>query len=382
MDNQLPNPFRQQTEGPKRKPMPGVSQREWTRLYAMAVVFMICVGGAIYAKKSMDALKKKEEALPAGQVEYSIEGMGKKPEAPQAAPDKPAPQDPAKPKVEIPIPPLPKDGAVNLKELAAPFRDGREKPVKETPEFIQMMNVVLNAVTPEDMAKRVSPGLSTEAVYREPQKHRGDVLRVYGRLIYIYTERMETTTPNNIEYVYLAVMQEYPKNRTVYFYLPEKPKDPATGKPLEFKTHVWKGQTIYDDWVEIEGVFLRTFDYAGQKATEDQQGDTLVKSLMLMVKNLRIVEKPKMKNTREGFITVISVGAAIVVAIVLVAGIMSKRYGNSSIRMKIFAVRRDKAKLEGKDVFGRKPPEAPAPEAPKAEGGTAPPAPPPEAPKA
>jgi hypothetical protein len=371
----LPNPFRDAQEGRRRAaPPPGVGQKEWTRLYAMAVVFMLCVGTMIYVKKTMDAPKKEEKGLPAGQVQYSIEGAPKKPAqdpVPQPAPD------PAKPvKVDVTVPPLPKDGAIDFKALAAPFKDGTEKPVKETPEFIQMLNVTLNAVKPEDVSKRVAAGLTTEAVGKDPAKHRGEVLRIYGRLIYIYTEKLETTTPVPMEYVYLGVMQEYPKNRTLYFYMPEKPKDPATGQPIEFKQHVYKGQTIFDDWVEIEGVFLRTYEYPGQKSVDDGKGDPLVRSLMFMVKNLRIVEKPKMTHTRSGFIFVVSILAAITVTIVLVAGIMSRRYGSDSLRQKAFAIKREQAKKEGRDIFAPKEGLKPNPGEPAA----APPVEPPPAP--
>lgn len=314
MVDQLPNPFRREGgEGRRSQPLPGVSPKDWSRLYVMVVVFMICVGGAIYALKSMEARKLREEGLPEGRVEYSLQSV------PSPPPELP------KQRAEIPLPPLPREGGVNFKELAAPFRDGREKPVKETPEFIQILRVLNGVVTPAELSKRVHPALSADAAYREPERHRGEVLRIYGRLICIYPEPLETPTPGNTGIVHLAIMQEYPKNRTIYSYLTDLPKDPATGKPLAFKTHPWEGRTIYDDWVEVDGVFLRTFDYPGQKATEAQQRDPWVKSVMLLAKNLRIVEKPRLRNAREGLMAVSIVGAAIVLTIVLVAAVMSRR---------------------------------------------------------
>jgi hypothetical protein len=367
---QLPmfNPFR---KGGGQRPAPpaGPGSKELSRLYAMAVVFLLCVGAMIYMKRQLGTDPGKKDALPADQIRYSVQ------DGDSRTPPLAAQEDASRPRKEIPLPPRPKDAPVDFKALAAPFRDGQEKPVKETPEFVALLDAALNGVTPEDFSKKVAPGLTCDAVYREPAKHRGDVLRVYGRLIYIYTERMESTTPNNIEYVYLAVLQEYPKNRTVYAYLPEKPKDPKTGQPIAFRTHVWKGQTIYDDWVELEGAFLRTYDYPGQRALPDMTEDPLIRSVVLFGKNLRIVEKPRMKHTREGFIVVISVLAAVVVAVVLVAGIMSRKYGDASLRMKMFALKRDKAKAEGKGVFAAAPAPAPTSTPP------ADPEPPPDAPK-
>jgi hypothetical protein len=352
---QLPmfNPFRKGGGGQRPAPPPGLGGKELSRLYAMAVVFLLCVGAMIYMRKQLGTDPGKKDALPADQIRYSVQDGDSGHAPPPARDDAPGP------KKEIPLPPRPQGAPVDFKALAAPFRDGPEKPVKETPEFVALLDAALNGVTPEEFTRKVAPGLTCDAVYREPAKHRGDVLRVYGRLIYIYTERMESTTPNNIEYVYLAVLQEYPKNRTVYAYLPEKPKDPRTGQPIAFRTHVWKGQTIYDDWVELEGAFLRTYDYPGQRALPEMSEDPLIRSVVLFGKNLRIVEKPRMKHTREGFIVVVSVLAAVVVAVVLVAGIMSRKYGDASLRMKMFAVKRDKAKAEGKGVFAAAPTSTP-----------------------
>jgi hypothetical protein len=369
----LPNPFRKGSPGGVGPRSPVVTEKDWARLYAMGVVFMLCVGAMIYIKRTLDKpAPEGAPALPEGQVQYSIEGQPRKsPSVPQEAPLKPD----AEPKKVVPLLPLPKEGELDFRALAAPFRDGSEPPVKETPEFIQLLNVMLNAVKPDAFRKLVNPAVTPDAAYHDPAKHRGEAIRSYGRLIYIYTERLETTTPNNLQYVYLGVMQEYPKNRTVYFYLPEKPADPETGKPLEFRSHLWRGQTLYDDWVEVEGVFLRNYDYPGQRATAAQAEDSLVRSVMLMAKNIRIVEKPKIKNTREGFIVVVSVIAAVLVTVVLVAGVMSRRYGGGSLRGKLLDARRQKAKQEGRNLFGRpavpeagKTPAEPPPPPPPAEG--------------
>src|SRR5687767_2864212 len=128
----LANPFRQPEPGPRRPPTS--NPNELRRLYIMGIVFLMVVGLMIYVKKTglTDKTTKKESPAP-GQVDYSIKGDPKK-DPGQAQTDPATPED--KPKRDIPIPPLPKDGVINFKELAAPFRDGQEKPVKETPEFI------------------------------------------------------------------------------------------------------------------------------------------------------------------------------------------------------------------------------------------------------
>jgi hypothetical protein len=340
MYDQLANPFRKEEPGARRPAPPaGSTPREWVRLYVMGVVFLMTVGAMIYMRKISVPNPKKDKQTGEA-IDYTLQGEPRKPRPGEGR----DPSGEAAPvKKDIPVPPLPKDGIVDFRELAAPFQDGRQKPVKETPEFIGLLNVFLNSVTPESVTNRVNPNVTVDQAYLAPAKHRGEVLRAYGRLIYIYTERLDVTTPNNLEVVYLGILQEYPKNRTVYFYMAELPKDPKTGEPIKFQSHPWKGQTIYDDWVEVEGVFLRTYDYPGQKLSE-QDPDPLTKSAVLFVKNLRLAHKPQYADHRAGFIFGVSALAAVVVAIVIVAGVMTRKYNTGSLRMKLFALKRAKGK--------------------------------------
>src|SRR5262245_26332986 len=183
----LPNPFRKEASGAPRRPPPP-NPREWTRLYIMALVFLLTVGTMIYMRK-MAAPKPKKDKPAGDAIDYSLQ---KDPQAerPKEGQDPSDPPEGKRVKREIPVPPLPKDGVVDFRELAAPFQDGRQKPVKETPEFIGLLNVFLNSVTPESISKRVNPAVTVDQAYLAPATHRGEVLKAYGRLIYIYTERL------------------------------------------------------------------------------------------------------------------------------------------------------------------------------------------------
>ncbi len=381
--DQLPNPFRKDAP-PVRKPPEKAGPREWARLYVMGMVLCMCIGMMIYTKKLATPRVKKDKPGPE-QIDYQIKDELRKKSQAEAPAD---PQEgPERAKREVPIQPLPKDGVIDLKELARPFRDGQEKPVKESPEFINLMNAVLNGVTSDSVSQRVNPNVTANDAYLEPAKHRGEVIKAFGRLIFIYTERLDCTTPNNVEYVYLGVLQDWPKNRTVYFYMPDKPKDPKTGEPLKFNTYERRGQTFYDDWIEVEGVFLRTYDYEGQK-WEETDRPPWVKASVLFAKNLRLAPRPQMKDSRSGFILGVAIFAGLAVTIVIVAGIMTRKYGKGSIRDKMFSIKRAKAKERGEDLFPRQSGEKrilgdeipnPAPTAAPAPGGdpAAPPATPP-----
>ncbi|HLF93568.1 MAG TPA: hypothetical protein VJB14_08900 [Planctomycetota bacterium] len=340
MNPPLANPFRQDDSGPRRPP-PAVSGREWSRIYIMALVFLMSIGVMVYIRRSGDSSKAKPRP-PGEQVDFKVrEDKGTAP--PPVAPDgQGKPDEPGK-KKEVAIAPLPKDGIVPYKELAAPFKDGMEKVVKETPEFINLVNVFLHAVTPESIAKAVNPKLNADLAYLQPIQNRGEVVHAYGRLIKIYTERLDATTPDNIEVVYLGILQEYKSNRTVWFYMAEKPKD-AAGKPIEFNAYKKGGEEYFSDWIEVDGMFLRQYVYPSQ--FEDDKGNTIhARAAVLFAKNLRLSRKPEMKDWRGWFYGGVAGIAAIAITIVLVAGIMSRKYGDGSLRMKIWHLKKDQGKL-------------------------------------
>ena len=328
----MANPFRKdRPSGPRQV----VTTKDWAKLYIMGLVFFMAVGTSYYMWKVANAKPKPKPEAP--KPDFTVRPDKPGPQDPSATP---APQDPPQ-KKDIPIPPLPKDGVPNFKDLAAPFQDGLEKPVKETPEFIALLNVMMNGVTSESLSKLVNPNLNADTAYLESSKYRGEVMRVYGRLIYIYTERIDSTTPNNVEFVRLGVLQEYPKNRTVYFYISDLPKDPKTGQPIQFSTYHKRGQEYYDDWAEIEGVFLRRYDYPSQYQT-DKGEEVYAKSAVIFAKNLRLVPKPEMKNVRAGFIVIIAIVSVVLVVVVLVAGFMSRKYGSGDLRGKMRELRKGK----------------------------------------
>src|SRR5207247_1532847 len=63
-------------------------------------------------------------------------------------------------------------------------------------------------------------------------------------------------------------------------------------------------------------------------------------------KNLRLSKKPEMKDWRGWFYAGVAVVAVLAVTIVLVAGIMSRKYGDGSLRMKVWHLRKAQGKVE------------------------------------
>lgn len=375
MSDQMANPFRKPGEpGPRVPPPSRAMPAEWARLYVMGLVFLLAVGTMIYMAKMIRPAAPAGGGEPSGNVVVSREAPAVPSEAPGAEGEPGSQQPPPGRRKEIPLAPLPEGDAVPYRELAAPFRDGEEPPVKETPEFVNLLNVFLNAVRPEAFSKAVDPQVQADRAFLEPDRHRGTPLRTYGRLIRIFTEPLDCTTPNNVERVYFGVMQEYKTNRTVCFYLPELPRDPATGKPLVFRTYRKGGEEFYDDWVEVEGIFLRRYIYPSRM--EGPQGQPVyAKSALLFAKNIRLSPRPQYSDHRTGFIVIVSLVASVIVAIVLVAGIASRKYGSGDLRMKLLSLRRAR---KGKEPVAVAPPADAPPASPPTDsssgGGTPPPA--------
>lgn len=337
----LPNPFRRDSSPP---PRPSISSMEWGRLYLMSFVLLLVVAFMVYTKKMSGGTETRKDAPGPGQIDFRIRDTAAQGRTTPG--EGPEPQE--GPRREIPLPPPVGEEAVDFRELAAPFRDGEEKIVKETPEFLRLVSVFLKSVTPQGIAKKIVPGLTADRAFLEPAVHRGRALRVYGRLIQLYTERIEATTTDNIDVVYLGVLQEYPTNRTVCFYLPEKPVDPATGKPVEFHSYRKRGEEFFTDWVEVDGIFLRQYVYPSK--LEDERGQTVyARAALLFARTLRTVPKPEFSDPRGSFVFIVAGLALVMIAVVILGGVMSRKYSSGSLRMKMLEIRRRSGgRTEGK----------------------------------
>lgn len=336
MNDQLANPFRKPPagggEGPKRPAPPQGTPKEMVRLYVMALVFLMAIAGMVWMWKFQQP--RPEPKKNPGEIDYTFRKETSADEQ-QKEPDGAAPPE----KKVVPLQDVPKEGAVDFKKLAEPFRDGLEKPVKETPEFVAVLRTMINSVPSEAASKRVNPDLKADAAYADPVKARGEMVRVYGQMLHLYTEPLDTTIPENRSHVYLGFMTEYRTNRTVAFYLAELPTDPKTGERIQFATRQEKsGNLFYRDWVEVEGVFLRRYDYPSQK--EDDQGrPVLARSALLFARNLKLATAPQISNSRTGYVVGVSLIALVLVVIVLVAGVMTRRYSAGSLKERMKALK-------------------------------------------
>ena len=131
-----------------------------------------------------------------------------------------------------PVEGVPQD---ELERAIAEFKvEDLETPIeKESRGFVTLLTHFLKNLTPEEAKAKVNATLSTKDIFEEADRHQGQYVRIVGRLIQLYPEYINATTPTGTEVVYLGILESFQPpnpNRTFYFYLPEKPRDPKTGE--------------------------------------------------------------------------------------------------------------------------------------------------------
>ncbi len=307
----LRNPFRRGPSG--SPPPPGLRPKEVVRIYLMGATLVLALAAmiALIAFSGPDGEEGASKSKPPEGVKIREPG----------------------PKTPVPKPEVrPSD---DLQEAIEGFRveDPRTKLVKESPAFIALLTHFLRELTPEQAASKVDGALTPEELFQDPDSHRGKFVRMQGRLIKIYTERIQATTPTKTDVVYRCFMAAAPPpypRRTIEFYLPELPKDPKTGKRVRFQ----EGR-FYSDSIEIEGMFLRLHQYETQnpKTPFDTSG-------IIFAKNLKVFPKPEAADHSLGFILLVVLAALALISVVVVGGFMSRKYGRGSIHLRLHEERR------------------------------------------
>jgi hypothetical protein len=401
------NPFRR--ESGKRKPPPPMTPKDMIRIYLMlaALIFVIVIMFVAWllSKDKFDTGGEQQkppqgetgETAPVAGTDVRLRPPGKLPvraddreepeenppppeteeEAPPPAPEpapapKPAPkpEPPPAPKEPPPPPVVPEkeqdpveeetDEEVrpydDLEKALEEFnvRDPRQPVVKESAGFVTLLTHFLQDVTPEEAKQKVVPGLQIRDLFDDADKHRGKYVRCYGRLIQIYSEYMNATTPTNTEVVYRGFMEIYGQTHptpTVEFYLAELPVDSTTGEKIEFSTYQWEGQPLVRAHVEVEGMFLRPHTY--RTIRKSAGGSEYNTSAVLFVKNLRLSKIAPPPDYRVGFILLVCGGAACLIFIVILAGVMSRRYSRGSIHMRMHEERLRRAREKGEGPFAK-----------------------------
>lgn len=238
-----------------------------------------------------------------------------------------------------------------FRRLAATFKDDPDSISAEvdyeSPEFLaaaQALGTSLDA----DQARRLAADVPLRDLVADPGKHRGSLVRIQGRLIYIYTRPLSVTNPGKIDTVYEGYLADMVspmgKKIPVTFFLTQRPEG-------DFRVQRnSRGEVYYSDWVELEGVFLRLYRYEGTVERSDLQVPVNI-APVLLVKNLRILPTPKQTATPKGYIAIIGTVGAIVAVLVVILGIVIRRRDSASMRMEVLKGKREKLAAAGKSIL-------------------------------
>ena len=323
----MPNPFRK--EG-RPVPPPAVTSREWAKLGILAILFFFAFGTMIvfYFMSKKKPLTSVSEIPPVKEATRPSDPRGV-------------------------APPPAQDVEAKARETLRTLKDGRDKPRPDQPEFLDFLYLMIH-LTPDEAAKRVQPGLSPKDLVADPAGHRGQFVRLYGRLIDLFAEPIGVTTATGTQDVYLGILQAHPSQKTVWIYLPEHPVDPATGQRIQFHTRRTDGYELITDWVEADGIFLRVYEYEGNPVGRSQGPRIAAPVVFARTLRLREAPPPRKPNLESAYL--IGGAAVVLIAIVLLAGILSRKYGRRSLRMSMYDVKKDRARAEGREILPKGPP--------------------------
>ncbi len=323
MAQELPNPFRA-PPGPSRRAPAPPGPREWGRLYILALAFLLVMAAVIGFRR----LGSGPPPPPPPEVTLSLGAQETSPPAGPATP---------------------------FREMAAPFRDGMETLDREAPEFRSVVERLRDSATAGAVSRAVDPALTADGAYRDAARLRGAALRTRGRLLMLAPEPVK-----GLGEVPFGVLQEDRSGRTVTFYLPAAPLD-AGGRPLAFRKVREEGQEFIADWVEIEGVFLRQYDYPSRH--QDRAGETVwARTPLLFAVTLRKAAAPERVDQRGAMATAAGVALAALLAIGILAWVLSRREGGGSLRMRMFMMKKQAfpAPDPGREILGDEIPRPPA----------------------
>lgn len=192
----------------------------------------------------------------------------------QAAPEPPSAQQPDEtPEAQAPDSvPIETRLATLFEGSLADSKNG--EPFAETPGYAKLLSS-LATYTPEDVQARASVDLDYAAVMLDPDRYRGEFVRVRGLIAYIEAHRLDRPILGAVD-VYRGVVTKADGSEGLWFDMLEPP--PAVD--------------LEEDVVDIEGVFYRTVRYENRLGQEQE-------APWLIVRNFRRPEPESLPRTRS-----------------------------------------------------------------------------------
>lgn len=233
----------------------------------------------------------------------------------------------AEPHPRTPEPDVPTDPAVRqaeIQRLVAEMTDGDEAPSILHPRLERIARLLSEGGPPTGPART---DLAASTLIEKPAAHRGAFVRFSGRVVNAYASEQPKFLLDrpgvNAEEVYLW---DQASDDTICFYFINDgsikwtvEQKPASGAPVHF----------INDWMEIEGVFLRTYTY-DTKLMDSSGRHTKRTAAVVFATSVRKTAPPPPPPDQGSFwVVMTSVAAAVIVGLGVLAVVMNRRHGGA-----------------------------------------------------
>lgn len=252
---------------------------------------------------------------------------------------------PAEPQERTPEPDVPTDPAqleAEIQKLVAELIDGDEAPSILHPRMQRIAELIVKGPPVQRVARA---DLTADRLIQDPAAHRGSVVRFSGRAVNAYSSNqprfLRDDPDRSVEEVYLwdratdhTICFFFVNDKSIQWTVEEKP---AQAVPVRF----------INDWVEIEGIFLRTYEFETMR--KDATGrNTKRTAAVVFATSVRKTPPPPPPPDSAPFWIVMGIVVAVVAAgLGGLAFFMSRRHGDRT-PMRVRMAQERKAKMTEK----------------------------------
>ncbi|HLG42569.1 MAG TPA: hypothetical protein VI643_04320 [Planctomycetota bacterium] len=197
-----------------------------------------------------------------------------------------------------------------------------------------------------------------------PAASRGKYFRLEGRLMKVYSLRVNVESEGLPKDVYMGVMEDRVSRKAVHFYIAEMPRraDGSKFPTIQVRAEDGRPYDLIDNvYVVVEGVFLnlRVYESVQSEAHKyiRQHGANLVAK-----RCTELPPPPPPPNIGMGLVAIMGVVAVIIGALVVFAAIMGRRYNLGSLRIRAAILKRERRAAGVSAAGGAAPDIEPKPE--------------------
>jgi hypothetical protein len=183
-----------------------------------------------------------------------------------------------------------------------------------------------------------------------PAVSRGKYFRIEGKLLEIYSLRINYDSPNLPKDVYMGVLEDQITRRAIHFYTSEQPRR-ADGSRFKTK-QVKAGGRIYDiidrGWVQIEGIFVNLRLYESHRV-ENRKNVRMIGANFIARTCSELPPPPPPADIGGGLLIIMGIVGVIIGGLVILANVMGRRYSSGSLRVRTALLRQERKRTASAD---------------------------------